>query len=255
MTVAIPTQSDWTWRRWLAAVALLFAAQVGLVWWLSAPLPVPRSVAHEPVVKVLVDRRANERLLDSLAASDPALFALGSPRGFSGAWIGFSPSVHKIPEWSEPDRYLGLDTNALGNAFRQFVRQDSARPRVLPEKPAPAATAPQTPAAVFGGESALAVTGLLARRTIGEPLKLPAWPHSELLTPTVVQALVNADGMVLSVRLLKPSGLAVADRLALDLARNAQFQPAAAGGTASGDLIFNWKTLAPVTNSVVAPKK
>ncbi|MSR43150.1 MAG: energy transducer TonB [Pedosphaera sp.] len=255
MTVPIPTRADWTWHRWTVVVALLFAVQVGLVWWLSAPPPTPRSVAHEPVVKVLVDRRANERLLDSLAASDPALFALGSPRGFSSAWIGFASTAPRPAEWSEPDRYLGLDTNTLGGAFRQFVQQDSAKPRVRPEKPAPAASLPQTPGATFGGESALAVTGLLARRTLGEPLKLPAWPHTELLAPTVVQVLVNADGMVLSVRLLKPSGLPVADRLALDLARNAQFQPATAGGTASGDLIFNWKTVAPTTNNAVAPKK
>ncbi len=254
MTVPIPTRTDWTWHRWMAVVALLFAVQVGLVWWLSAPLPPPRSVADEPVVKVLVDRRANERLLDSLAASDPALFALGSARGFSGAWIGFTPTTPRPAEWSEPDRYLGLDTNAIGTTFRQFVRQDSAAPRVRPEKSAPAATAPQTPEATFGGESALAVTGALARRTMGAPLKLPVWPHTELLAPTVVQALVNGDGMVLSVRLLKPSGLAVADRLALELARNAQFQPTPSG-TASGDLIFNWKTVAPATNSVVAPRK
>lgn len=255
MTVPIPTQVEWTWRRWVAVLVMLFAAQVGLIYLLSASPATPRSIAHEPVVKVLVDRRANERLLDSLAASDPALFALGSSRGFSGAWIGFTPSTLRTPEWSEPDRYLGLDTNALGNAFRQFVQEASAKPRVRPEKPAPSVVAPQTPSATFAGESSLAVTGELARRTLSAPLKLPAWPHTELLAPTAVQVLVNADGMVLSARLLQSSGLNIADRLALELSRNAQFQAAADRQLASGNLLFNWKTVVPATNSAIAPKK
>ncbi len=255
MTVPIPTQIDWTWHRWVAVVALIFGAQVGLVWCLSAPPTSPRSVADEPVVRALVDRRANERLLDSIGASDPAIFALGSPRGFSSAWIGFTPVSPRSADWSEPDRYAGLETNALGEAFRRYVQEDSSKPRVRLEKPASAVATPQLPTAAFANESTLAVGGDLSRRVLAVPLKLPAWPHTELLAPTAVQVLVNSEGMVLSARLLQSSGLAIADRLALELARGSQFQPAADNRMTFGNLLFNWKTLAPATNNTGAPKK
>jgi hypothetical protein len=242
--------ADWGWRRWLAVILLLFAAQIGMVWWLSAPPPAPRSLLHEPVVMALVDRHANERLLDSIAASDPALFALGSARGFSGAWIGFTPATPRPADWSEPDRYAGIDSNALGNAFRQYVQQNSSRPRVRPEKPVPAVAALQTPGHLFAAESVLTATGEIASRLPAAPVKLPAWPNAELLAPTTVQLLVNAEGMVLTARLLQSSGLAVADRLAMELAKGTQFQSVPVGRSASGNLIFNWKTVPPVVSGV-----
>jgi len=59
-----------------------------------------------------------------------------------------------------------------------------------------------------------------------------------------VQVLVNAAGEVVSAVLLSPSGYDVADQRALTLARAARFAPAA--GLTVGQLIFNWRIVAPL---------
>ena len=93
--------------------------------------------------------------------------------------------------------------------------------------------------------------GALAGRGFREPETLPAWPHSEVLTPSTVHLLVDRDGTVLSARLLPPgSGLVAADQEAVRLAQQLQFEAGgeeaqAAGGLLWGGVTFVWRTLAP----------
>ena len=107
------------------------------------------------------------------------------------------------------------------------------------------------------------VEGELAGRRLLKPIELPSWPHTEILTNSIVQIIVDADGWTISPgALLSGSGLNEADQYALRLARVARFEsvrplgPAHATNPASrpmwGKLIFEWQTVpfsnAPPTN-------
>ncbi len=109
--------------------------------------------------------------------------------------------------------------------------------------------------------SALRIQGELARRRLLAPLDLPPQTNNDVLGDSVVQVLVDADGNVLSATLLPPgSGLATADKDALNFAKSARFEPLNREGPASsvnsgtnltlGDMVFQWQTMPPpVTNS------
>jgi len=56
-----------------------------------------------------------------------------------------------------------------------------------------------------------------------------------------VQAVVDADGNVISTILMEASEFAPADRTAMELARQFRFAPA--GKTSIGELIFTWHTV------------
>jgi len=74
---------------------------------------------------------------------------------------------------------------------------------------------------------------------------------ADLLTNTVVQVLVDADGNVVSPALLPPgSGDSRADQRALEVARTARFQPLRGSSPALtvGVLVFEWRTVA-LTNA------
>ena len=103
----------------------------------------------------------------------------------------------------------------------------------------------------------LRIEGDLATRPLLAPLALKSWAHAELLSNSVVQAMVDADGFTFSPVLLTGCGLEEADLYALKLASGARFRPAPRlpgtghdpGGLTWGKLIFQWQTLPlPATN-------
>ena len=99
--------------------------------------------------------------------------------------------------------------------------------------------------------STLRVADDLANRRLLNPPELQPWAAADLLTNTVVQVLVNAEGNVVTHTLLAPgSGDPKADQRALALARTARFQPlrGAAPALTLGVLIFEWRTV-PLTNT------
>jgi len=111
--------------------------------------------------------------------------------------------------------------------------------------------------------SALRVEGDLARRRLLAPLELPSWPHPDLLTNTVVQLLVNADGEPVSLTFLSGCGYSPADQYALDQARAARFQSLSGSGPQRlaspmahltwGTMIFEWNTLPITATNAPAP--
>jgi TonB family protein len=91
--------------------------------------------------------------------------------------------------------------------------------------------------------STMRIEGGLARRRLLTPISLQSWPYADVLAPSVVQALVDAKGSVVSVVLLSSSGSEAANQRALELARAARFAPSP--GLTIGRLVFNWHTVAP----------
>jgi TonB family protein len=85
--------------------------------------------------------------------------------------------------------------------------------------------------------------------------------HSNILTDTVLRLTVHPEGWVWSAVLLRGSGLASADRQALDQVRRARLRPGAPGpasaaaGWGWGRMVVLWHTRAPepVTRAAVPP--
>jgi TonB family protein len=247
---------QWSRRKWWGAVLGLFALQLALLWWFGASGPVkPRPVAAAPQL-----RFAGAAAAEFVTLLDPTLFAQGHPQGFSGAaWMPIPVPEYQPPEWSEPPRWLALEAQQLGSDFRLFVQTNQPFAFAPVGKPEPqlALNGRQDESPATAIPSTLQVGGPLAIRRLVNPPALRAWPHSELLSNSVVRVLVDADGNVLSQVLLASSGYRDADDVAVSLAKAAQFerqlQPlagqAVSAPPAFGTLVFEWQTVPlPATN-------
>jgi hypothetical protein len=175
--------------------------------------------------------------------------------GFSGeAWLT-APSVDFRPtDWSEPARFLPPELEHLASRFRIFVETDAPPSFSSIVELEPESTVPRHFSIAPPPEpSRLWMEGDLATRRLLSTLDLTPWTHTDLLTNSVVQLLVNGQGIPLSTVLLVRSGSTNADQCALELARAARFEPAGAGdapgvtnpsaGLSIGTMVFEWQTL------------
>jgi len=262
MSVALLEPPRWTTRRWLRTVALAFLAQAALIFLLverQRPVPSPPTFATR--IQLAADDSSALPLAESSAVSDPTAFALPNSHGFSGAaWLTFAPLAYQLTDWTEPPRWLALDERHLGQAFAAFVATNASPPLLIADKPLPRLTAAVIYAAAepLSTQSVLRLEDDLARRSLVAPLPLPSWPNTDVLTNSIVQLLVDAQGQTLSAVLLAASGLSEADDYALKLAGGAHFQPLrrpdgrpdVTGPLSWGRMIFQWRTIAsPATNA------
>jgi TonB family protein len=229
-------------------LTLVFGLQLALILGLSNRTPPkPRPPAPAPGFR-LVDRGAEE----FLALNNPALFALPQAEGFSGlAWLRVPRRRFEPPEWSEAPRWLSLDPETLGAVFTEFIETNRSEPPSRMRQPLPELARPAVSMAPDGPrKSVLRREGALTnRRLLTEP-DLPSWPHTDLLTNTIVQVEVNAAGKPVSLTLLTSSGLPAADRRALEWVRSARFDPVEPGGGKNpfgrldwGKMVFDWHTI------------
>ena len=249
-----PPGEGWSRQRWLMLVAFVFAAQVTLILALGEKqFPPQRAVANVPQF-TLADS-ANEMI----ALDDPTLFALPHGDNFAPAVSGQMLVVANSSfRWTEPPgELLSPAVGNLGAVFTRFMQTNQFATINLNFKPEPELSEPVLslqPA--FAENSTLRVEGELAQRKLLNPLSLPSWPYADVIAPSRVQVLVDADGGVFSPVLLPPDNPGEvhdsdADQRALELARGLRFAPASR--PAFGQLIFDWRTVAPsATNSPAA---
>jgi hypothetical protein len=241
--------SGWSARQWAVRILLVLAFQIVLVFLVAGP--VPGSVQRvEPGTIYRFD--FGDQAWDQTFSSDPTLFALAHPEGFSGsAWLEVSPPQFDVPDWNEPPVWLPLHGAALGEKFLHYA--GSIEQPVF-EIWGRAASQPGTlrlflPEERPVRESRLVLSGALASRLEGDLPGLPVWNHPEPLARTGVEMAVDGRGEVIIARLVERSGFAEADRHALRAARSLPFQPRSAnethpteGGWAWGGAWFLWKT-------------
>ena len=249
-----PPERAWTRPRWVLFIGMAFAAHVGFIFAFGDRTPiVPRAIINAPAMQFTTHRSEREQL------DDPTLFALPHPNGFAGAaWLR-RPQIEFAPfRWTEPPRLLALAGDQLGATFQQHLAPKGfarLEVEILPP-PEPTSPPPRDRAGITARRSASSLGGELAqRRWLNAPPELPSWPAPDLLTNTVVQVWVDADGQILSPALLLPgSGSKEADQLAMKLARAARFAPLPGSRTklTPGALIFEWHTV-PQTNSIPVP--
>ena len=247
----------WKARRWLLTIAIVFAGQVGLIFLLGEHSP-----AHARTRGPMVGfRLSSPSASELLAISDPTLFALPHPEGFSGrAWLhGFSQKLPSF-EWSEPPQWLPLPVAQLGQAFKRFMetnQANSTQPLAVAEAELMIPQISSEP--VLRSESIYTIAGPASKRRLLTPMRLKSWPHPDLLTNTVVHFFVDDQGRTFSPTKLSGSGLKEADEYAVGQVRAARFESIAPSGPQStstpsrmtaGEFIFQWNTLPmPPTNT------
>ncbi len=244
----------WPRRRWISSVLAVFALQVGLIFWLSERTHIARPASGSGWAW----RIAGPDWAEILALEDPTLFLLPHRRGFSGlAWMNTPGVPASSFFWSEEPRWLALRDREMGSTFNRFVAtNDFHRPRVfvLPE---PAMMLPEVAKQPgLPDSSSLRIEGPLSHRSLVKAPALRSWPHTDLLTNSIVQIVVDAEGRPVSPgTLLVSSGLLLADQFALDQVRTTRFNSLGEDTPASlqnhltgGTLVFEWATV-PSTNS------
>jgi hypothetical protein len=238
---------DWSRQKWLTLVALVFAAQVALIFALGEKqFPPPRAAATVPRL-VLADSSNELIVLD-----DPTLFVLPHANDFATAvWSQTLPVEQPTFRWPATNAAAPIAAENLGAVFARFMQTNQFAAPVLDFKPEPPVSEPVLSLQpVFAGNSALQIEGELAQRKLLNPASLTNWPYADVIAPSRVQVLVNPGGEVVSAVLLPPEVPAeaanrydAADQRALEIARTARFTPASR--LTIGQMIFNWWTVPP----------
>lgn len=272
-STAGPAVQKWTWTHWLAIVAIVFAGHVLLIFIFGAHKPVPSlAVKNVPMLTLVGESSAGW-----VSLKNATLYALPDRKGFSAVmWMSIPPPGFVKQNWTEDPRWLAatdsLPVNQLGADFNHFVQTNQfANVRIdfnVPPVPVAPTVSAQLP---FAHGSTLEIEGEAAKRGLLGTMKLPAWPFSDAIAPSVVQVVVDAEGRVISAVLLPPQNYSEtpyleappvrdsdADERALELARSARFAPlpSNAGSIESspathlsmGMLIFNWQAV-PITTT------
>jgi TonB family protein len=244
-----PPREGWSRRRWLIFIAIVFVVEVAIIFALGEKqFPPPRAVTNVPRL-TLADSSS-----ELIALDDPTLFALPHANDFASAVWGQMPAVLQPSfRWMEPPGELlsPADEN-LGAVFARFMQTNVFAPQTNNFKPEPKLSEPVLSLPpLFADASTLQIQGDLAQRKLLTPENLPSWPWADVIAPSKVQVLVDTAGNVVNVVLLEASGPELADTNALALARRLRFAPASR--LTVGQLIFNWRTVAPpATNSPAA---
>jgi hypothetical protein len=264
MNTAPSDRVRWSPRRWIYTILIVVGIHLVLIMHFGereASLGPPPGFGAS--IELAADVWSEKQLAE---AADPTLFALPNPKSFSGdAWFTFTPIGHQVVDWTEPPRWLALNTNRLGAAFSQLVDTRKSTPLLVADMPMPPLAGVDLflPPQPMRSKSEFRLEGDLARRALLEPIELPSLPATDLLTNSVVQLIVDASGFAYSAVLLgnsaqKEGAQREADQLALRTASNARFEPLrpSAGpkpkpeSISIGKMIFEWHTIEPkVTNT------
>ncbi|HVR35623.1 MAG TPA: TonB family protein [Methylomirabilota bacterium] len=257
MNTAPVEPHPWSPRRWGFLIVLCAGLHISLIWLFSEPAGSASVDVTGPSVRWLPGRVEDARLEALLELEDPTLFALAHSRGFSGqAWMKLPESPEVSHVWSEPPQWLRPNLDGLGEEFKRYARASSSRPFQVVGGLAPRPSLDLVlPSLAVPAQSTLVVEGAPAGRGwMVPPPVLRSWPHSDVLSNSVVEVGVNAAGDVETHRLLSSSGLTVADQEAMRTARTVRFRPMLEGGrevprTADGlmhgRLIFRWRAVPP----------
>jgi TonB family protein len=235
--------AGWSRQRWIMVLLLAISVHLALASLFSRKqAATPRPVTGAP--QFHLTESGNE----FLALTDPTLFAQPHealdffPTGWRGAVAVTEPPFN----WTEPPPFLPPDQAKFGADFTRFVQSNRFTQLALSMKPEPAFAPP----AVFiesalPRHSALELSANIAARRLNQPA-VPTLPYNDILKPSRVQLLVNADGSISSAVLLESSEWGTADQKALELARALRFRPAQ--GLTFGELTFTWHSV-PTTNA------
>lgn len=249
-----PPEVSWTERRWRKLVALVFMVQLGLLFWLDDSVPIPRTTEKTAKFIWMIEEPTAREWEENVLVNDPLQFSLPNPHGFSGkAWMDSKPPRLPAGDWDEPARFYEAQ-QAFGGSQGGRLSPDpspslSSAP-LMESKPWPSiGNLPLAVTVPANLQSVLRVVSPGRERALQAPLQLPVWKSNDLLSNSVVEVTVAAEGHVLGARILNRSGRPAADEWALSAAKRARFnqRPASSEGGGEGKtepirLIFEWSS-------------
>jgi TonB family protein len=253
MTSALAEPRPWSQRRWWGVVGIIFGVQLALILWLGDTSLVYQRPTTPGLTLKLVGNVSDELL----ALHDPTLFALPHKQGKPApTWWPTPEAEFHAFAWPEPTNHPHLAIDPLGAAFNRFVETHTFDQLPPPATPLPELTLPEsTPLAISALRSTLRLEWDQAPRRLLTPFELGSQEYPEILTNSVVQIVVGAEGWPTSVALLSGCGSKAADQQALEQANAARFEPlirnpagtplSPAASLTWGRMIFRWHTLPP----------
>jgi hypothetical protein len=189
MNSTAPQPNRWTRQRWWCVIALLFGAELSLVFFASEKTAAPNSPPSSPTkISLLLDVPASREILSSLGASDPTLFALSGAKSFSGAgWLNVPPREHRLQEWTEPDTPLRQAGGGSGAQLAGFLSTNSTGRDLVGERTAPEMRTLARPMLALPLLTTNLAPPEAARPQVFRPTPTPAWsaldwkaPHASL---------------------------------------------------------------------------
>ena len=254
MNAASVEPATWSRKRWLTLGTLVLAAHVGSIFWLHESPSGERPRTKPMLVNVAITPQAHDRLAALPTLFDPTLFALPGDRSFSrAAWLKFTPSLQYPNEWIEPPLWLKQSAGQLGKVFSLFVATSAPPAHLIADQARSGAAVLEVviPSAAVAAQSVLRLDAGLASRPLRSPVTLPDKVHTDILTNTVVQVVVDADGLVTSARLMRECGSEAADQDAVAFARTLRFERLQHNAEdVIGQLVFEWHAVLPAVTNV-----
>ena len=251
------TAESRTWRplKWAVVASCVLALQVWFFVWFARPpgLP-PRPAALGSVIHL-----PGGLAMDLPGSVSPLVLARPDAHGFSGqAWLQI-PAITYTPEESNlPPFLLAFQTDRLGETLTQALSTNQSGYFEVAARSGPRFEdySPTRPIPI--PESTLAIEGELANRPLLAKPTLKAQPADTILTNTIVDVVVDAEGRVFAPPVLEPMGSprppesAAADAEALAAAAGLLFQPVGRmpgqpgpdyTSLTPGRLVFHWQTV------------
>ena len=259
MSTPAPTGHQSVSTRWGLWVLVVFGIQAGFLFWVSRQAP-PRSEPKSSSGIQLIEG-ANHKVLQEMAHEDPELLSQPNPWGFSETWLKPKPFEHQPHRWSPPDIELSYPSNLIIAPLMEALASNAPPRAVAYLKPSPKLFPMDVPSLELRRSNWLEITGDLRSRPLAKSVHLiSTWNHKELLKPTVVQVMVDADGVVFTGSIISRSGHDIADKVALEIAlQSVRFQRLTNAShdapLTTGDLIYHWHgNLNAVTNLIERPR-
>jgi hypothetical protein len=236
-----------TRQRTSVLAAVIFGAHLFAIYALHTPAPMVMQPASFSSARFLHQPPALAPGAEPDGINDPMVFAGAHQHGFSAAaWLMPPREDYSITKTVSPPHFLEFNRPAT-----EFPATEISAPRttLLPIVEIPIPT--EAPKSTF------AIEGALKDRPLRKIPELPLQVAADVLSSTVIQVGVQADGFPFSGRIIGRSGSPAADLAALKIANEVRFapiSPAIAGGRAElqwGEIVFRWFTAEP--NATNAP--
>jgi TonB family protein len=216
----------WPRHRWFLVLLIAFASHLWLIFYFSEDEAQPPS--REVDTRIAFSGGFQQEMESEafFALSDPALFALANPFGFSGAaWLRLREIPYPVTNWNEAPRWLQTGGASLAADFLDMVSASGAPMLAALEKPPPTVARMETPIAAWTPRTGIRLLDGLAGWRLASPGPLPVHEEISLVKSTVLRLLVRSSGEVHSAVLEQSSGSKTADLNALEFVRGARFHP------------------------------
>lgn len=247
MTVS-PDPEKWSLSRWFATFAFAVGIQGVLVFLFSdrenpiAPLETGQGSVYYLGLSQNDLSQANQTL-----ARDASLLTRPHERSFTGSlWNQPVTAEREYIAWTEAPSYYSRTQYVAGAALKQHILQNVIPPSLV-SRSQPELSEEERPRSLPTPETSLQFSGGIKPRSPLNFSPLPAWPHTNLVKPSVISIALDRFGWAQSTLVISNS-LPEADAHALRWIRETRFQPLPPNrkvidtGLTWGEITFRWAT-------------